>query len=128
VETENAQISEETIHQMVHEFYTEVREGPCLGPIFERRLDGQWPEHLERMCDFWSSVLLASGRFWGNPRETHSTLSNSGVRPAHFERWLYLFKGVIGRLFVEEAAKDIYLRAERMRNVLEPVTVNPAFA
>jgi hypothetical protein len=50
------------------------------------------------------------------------------VRPARFERWLYLFKGVIGRLFVEEAAKDIYLRAERMRNVLEPVTVNPAFA
>lgn len=127
METEKAQISEETIHQMVHEFYTEVRADPCLGPIFERRLDGQWPGHLERMCDFWSSVLLASGRFWGNPRETHSTLSNSGVRPAHFERWLYLFKGVIGRLFVEEAAKDIYLRAERMRNVLEPVTVKPIF-
>ena len=80
------------------------------------------------MCDFWSGVLLASGRFQGNPRETHSTLSNSGVRPAHFERWLYLFKGVVGRIFTEEEARDIYQRAERMRHVLEPVTVKPAFA
>jgi hemoglobin len=125
---EKAHINEETIHQMVHQFYDEVREDPCLGPIFERRLHGQWPEHLARMCDFWSGVLLASGRFQGNPRETHSTLSNSGVRPAHFERWLYLFKGVVGRIFTEEEARDIYQRAERMRHVLEPVTVKPAFA
>lgn len=128
VETEKAAISEESIHQMVHQFYDEVREDPCLGPIFERRLHGQWPEHLARMCDFWSSVLLASGRFQGNPRETHSTLSNSGVRPAHFERWLYLFKGVIGQIFTAEAAGDIYQRATRMRHVLEPVTVKSVFA
>ncbi len=126
--TDKAQISEETIHLMVHEFYAEVREDPCLGPIFERRLHGQWPEHLARMCDFWSSVLLSSGRFCGNPRETHSTLSNSGVRPAHFERWLYLFKGVVERIFTAEAARDIYRRAEHMRNVLEPVAIKPVFA
>ncbi len=128
MQAERVQISEESIQRMVHEFYTEVRADPCLGPIFERRLHKQWPEHLERMCDFWSSVLLASGRFWGNPRETHSTLTGSGVRPAHFERWLYLFKGVLQRIFVAEAAADIYTRAERMSEVLKPVTVKPIFA
>ena len=113
---------------MVHEFYSEVRADPCLGPIFERRLHTHWPEHLERMRDFWSSVRLASGRFYGNPRESHSTLMGSGVRPAHFERWLYLFKGVLQRIFVASAAADIYARAERMSEVLKPVAIKPVFA
>lgn len=90
---------------MVHEFYSEVRADPCLGPIFERRLHTHWPEHLERMRDFWSSV-----------------------RPAHFERWLYLFKGVLQRIFVASAAADIYARAERMSEVLKPVAIKPVFA
>ncbi len=82
-------IDEAMIARVVHAFYVDVRRDPALGPIFARALEGQWDEHLAKLCDFWSSVLLMSGRFKGTPMTTHLALPD--LRATHFARWLHLF-------------------------------------
>ena len=61
------EISEHGIGRLVDEFYAKVRADPELAPIFERAIPGDWGPHLTKMRDFWSSVLLTSGRYKGNP-------------------------------------------------------------
>jgi hemoglobin len=82
-------IDEDMIHRLVHAFYGRVRADADLGPIFDRVIGQEWDAHLAKMCDFWSSVMLTSGRYKGNPMIAHMRLKM--VRPAHFERWLELF-------------------------------------
>ena len=64
-------VSEEGIGLLVDHFYAKVRVDPVLGPIFERVLRGKWGSHLETMRNFWSSVMLTSGRYKGAPVPAH---------------------------------------------------------
>ena len=43
--------SVESISQLVHGFYGDVRRDPLLGPVFEQALHGQWDTHLQRLVD-----------------------------------------------------------------------------
>jgi hemoglobin len=52
------------IERLVRAFYKSARRDPLIGPIFERHVR-DWDAHLARMCDFWSSVALMSGRYHG---------------------------------------------------------------
>ena len=111
-------ITEENIRQMVTHFYHNVRQDGLLNPIFAAQIrDEEWPHHLERMCDFWSSVLLTTGRFHGNPRAVHAQLAD--ITPEHFDRWLQLFERTLENTFDNETAAGILDRARRMRFVLQ---------
>ena len=113
----DARPTEIQIRRFVDAFYEEVRLDPELGPIFDGRIAGHWDEHLARMVDFWSSILLASGRYEGNPREKHAAVP--GIRSEHFDRWLALFEVVLFRELEEPIARDVLARAQRMRLVLD---------
>ena len=63
----DAGVTEPMIHDLVHGFYAKARVDPALGPIFDRVVVGNWDVHLEKMCAFWSSVMLMTGRFNGSP-------------------------------------------------------------
>lgn len=115
-------VDEGAIREMVERFYGRVQEDDLLGPVFARHMSADWPEHLDRMVDFWSSVLLASGRFRGNPRAKHDAIP--GLTPDHFDRWLELFEEEVMRLFPEHVGQDILGRARRMRVVLDPTSSN----
>ena len=80
-------IDETMIERLVHRFYARVRDDSVLGPIFEERIV-DWGRHLDRMCTFWSSVALMSGRYHGQPMQAHLSLP---VHADHFDRWLNLF-------------------------------------
>jgi hemoglobin len=56
------QISEDGIQRLVDEFYAKVRADPELVPIFNCAIPGDWGLHLATIRDFWSSVMLTSGR------------------------------------------------------------------
>jgi len=116
-------MTEEQIRSLVLAFYHRVREDERLGPIFEGQLGGRWASHLEKMCDFWSSVLLASGRFAGNPVDAHARLP--GLRPEHFDRWIELFRRTAVDTLPAEIAADVVGRAVRMRVVLERAACPP---
>ncbi len=60
-------LSDDAIRHLVDSFYAKVRADPELGPIFERAIPGDWGPHLATMHDFWSSIMLTSGRYKGNP-------------------------------------------------------------
>jgi hemoglobin len=47
-----------------------------------------WDAHLALLKDFWSTVLLTSGRYKGNPLLAHFRLPIEGE---HVARWLALF-------------------------------------
>lgn len=85
-------VTESMIRDLVHRFYAEVRIDPLLGPIFDRAIGGAWDEHLNKLWDFWSSVLLMTGRFKGTPMAVHVGIPDIGA--PHFQRWLDIFERV----------------------------------
>lgn len=85
-------VTESMIRDLVHRFYAEVRIDPLLGPIFDRAIGGAWDEHLNKLWDFWSSVLLMTGRFKGTPMAVHVGILDIGA--PHFQRWLDIFERV----------------------------------
>jgi hemoglobin len=80
-------ITEAEISNLVDRFYAKVRLDPQIGPIFNEAVEN-WPAHLDLLKDFWSSVLLTTGRYKGNPLLAHFRLP---IEEKHFERWLALF-------------------------------------
>jgi len=107
------QLDEDGITALVHRFYERVRDEPLLGPIFATRIDDdQWPRHLDKMVRFWSTVLLGSNSYLGNPMLLHGTLP--GLTHAHFDRWLELFREVAEEVMTPAVAAAVAQRAERM--------------
>lgn len=113
----SARITEPQIRTLVHSFYERVREDDMLGPVFEAHLAGRWDAHLAKMCDFWSSVLLATGRFRGNPVAAHRAIP--GISPEHFDRWIELFESTAFEVLPAPLATDVVGRSLRMRVALE---------
>jgi len=97
-------IDEHMIERLVHAFYGRVQADNVLGPIFVERI-ADWPAHLARMCAFWSSVTLMSGRYHGRPMQAHAPLPVEGT---HFDRWLELFAAT-ARDVCPPAAADLFI-------------------
>lgn len=111
------QISEDAIRRLVDEFYTKVRADPELAPIFNRAIPGDWGPHLRTMYDFWSSVMLKSGRYRGNPVAVH--LRVEGMELRLFDRWLELFGKTCDEIFTEDLAGAFRERATRIAESLK---------
>lgn len=107
-------IDEGLIRALVDDFYARVRSDPAIGPIFKARVEN-WEPHLETMRDFWSSVVLMSGRYKGKPIEAHMPL---GLRPTHFFRWLHLFEKAANDTCPPHAAQLFIDRAHKIARSL----------
>ena len=59
-------IDEAMIERLVRAFYRRARLDPLIGPVFEAKVQ-DWESYIERMCAFWSSVALMSGRYHEQP-------------------------------------------------------------
>lgn len=112
-----AGVTEEMIRDVVHAFYARVRRDSLLGPVFERVIGDGWDEHLEKLCDFWSSVLLMTGRFKGAPMVAHARIAEIG--PDHFMRWLALFRQTTAELCPPPAADLFALKAATIAKSLQ---------
>lgn len=112
-------IDEEMIETVVRTFYAKVRQDEFLGPVFAERI-ADWEPHLERMCAFWSSVALLTGRYSGRPMEKHMPLP---VDAAHFDRWLALFERTAHEVCAPAAAEHFI---ERARNIAQSLEVGVA--
>lgn len=105
------ELSEALVERLVGTFYGRIREDAVLGPIFESRLAGRWDLHLAAMVEFWSSVVLLTGRYRGRPHVAHQSLD---LLPEHFQRWLVLFESVVTELCTGPAAARFIDRAHRI--------------
>lgn len=117
IQDEPPAISEEQIAALVDTFYTRVRQDETLGPVFERAIGDEWGPHLARMRAFWSSLLLASGRYRGNPMLKHLMLLPR-IGQQHFERWLNLWRQTAADLLPPSAAAVFVKRAEAIADRL----------
>src|SRR5688572_23547947 len=105
-------ISEEDIRRLVDRFYAKVRADLELGPIFEAAIPGDWAPHLSTMRDFWSSVMLRTGRYKGHPVAVH--LRIDGMAPPLFDRWLELFGEACCESFAGGTAEAFRTKAARI--------------
>lgn len=103
-------VTEEAIRRQVHTFYARVRQDPVLGPIFHAAVE-DWDDHLAKLCDFWSSVLLATGRFRGSPMAAHAR--QPAIRDEHFALWLDLFERTAREVCPPQAA-DLFVEKSQM--------------
>lgn len=108
-------IDEEMIAALVRTFYARVRRDPLIGPIFEERVE-DWDAHIEKLCAFWSSVALMTGRYHGQPMRVHLPLP---VGEEHFNRWLALFEATATELCPPAAVAHFMERARRIADSLE---------
>ena len=113
-----AAVTETMIKALVDGFYARVRRDPALGPIFADAIDEDtWPVHLEKMYAFWSSVMLTSGRYKGDPVSAHRKVA--GIAPPLFGNWLDLFEATAADLFAPEVANRIVRTARRIAESLK---------
>lgn len=111
-----AGVTEEIIRDLVHTFYARVRRDPLIGPIFNAHV-ADWPEHLDKLCAFWSSVTLMTGRYKGTPMKVHAELP--GIGAEHFQCWLSLFRATAQEVCPEDAALLFIDRSERIAESLQ---------
>ena len=103
-------ITEEEISNLVDRFYAKVRRDDVIGPIFNAMID-DWPFHLAKLKDFWSTVMLRTGRYKGDPMMVHLPLP---LDPEHFHRWLTLFAETANEVMPPEHANSIILVSHRI--------------
>lgn len=118
---ERTGITEPMIAELVVEFYGRVRQDPLLAPVFTRVRD--WDDHLARLKDFWSSVVLTTGRYHGQPMRAHLPLPVAGD---HFDRWLDLFERTAQDVCPPEAAAHFIDKARRIADSFEMASATQA--
>ena len=116
-------LDEVMIHAVVHGFYDRIRSDELLGPVFNAKIaPEEWPPHLAKMCDFWSGMLLRTGRYQGRPLSPH--LAIPGLGEEHFRRWLTLFRDTVRSICPQEVA-DLFM--ERALRVAHSFRLSIAF-
>jgi hemoglobin len=116
-------ITEERLRALVELFYGRVRQDDLIGPVFNDAI-ADWPEHLEKLQAFWSSVMLTSGRYKGRPLPAHIKHGDR-IGPESFERWLALWRDATAELLPPAAAAAMQEKAAR---IAESLSLGIAFA
>jgi hemoglobin len=108
-------VDERLIAKLLRAFYDRVRVDPLIGPIFNARIQ-DWEPHLARIGDFWSAVMLRTGRYQGQPMRLHLPLP---IDATHFDRWLELFETTARELCSAAVAEQFTQRARTIGRSLE---------
>ena len=111
-DTTPASLTETDIAMLVDRFYEKVRRDPMLGAVFNPAVD-DWDEHKQLLTSFWSSVVLGTRSYRGNPMAAHRP---HDIRSEHFEHWLAMWRetavevlgGDRAAVFIEAATRIGY--------------------
>ena len=108
----HAELTESELASLIPRFYARVREDALIGPVFNAAI-ADWDDHLERLVAFWSSVMLTSGRYKGNPMAAH--LGQLGaITPPMFDRWLVIWAEVTSEVLPPPVAVALQGKAARI--------------
>jgi hemoglobin len=101
-------ITEAEISSLVDRFYAKVQLDPEIGPVFKEAIHN-WDAHLALLKDFWSTVLLATGKYKNNPLLAHFPLP---IEERYFARWLALFSETSNEVMPPAEAAIVLQKAE----------------
>ncbi|MFC5757842.1 DUF1971 domain-containing protein [Rhizobium sp. GCM10022189] len=104
-------LTDDRIAGVLRAFYARIRRDPSLARPFAVVED--WDEHITRLTDFWSSLMLTSGRYKGNPVAMHLVHTDK-IEPEMFARWLELWKKTTDELVPPETALQMQAKAARV--------------
>ncbi|CAN5485899.1 hypothetical protein BH10PSE4_BH10PSE4_44170 [soil metagenome] len=114
--TQAAEI-EAALPALLERFYERVRADAELGPVFDDGVE-DWNHHLGTLADFWSSVMLTSGRYKGNPIAVH--LRHAARIPSElFSRWLALWAETTNAMMSPPVAAAMQAKAGRIAQSLD---------
>lgn len=101
------------IRLLVENFYDDVRADERLSIIFNAKIGDHWDAHIDRLVDFWCTVMLATNQYRGNVFGTHMAIGG-GIDRDHFVRWLALFDKNTSALFDEAICEEFMKVARRI--------------
>jgi truncated hemoglobin YjbI/tellurite resistance-related uncharacterized protein len=110
-------LTQAQLGELIPRFYARVRADDLIGPLFNSAVH-DWPEHLDKLVRFWSSVMLRSGTYEGNPAAEHIKHARA-ITPEMFERWLAIWKDVTGEVLPPEHAAELQRMAGRIAESLQ---------
>lgn len=132
------EIDDRTIKLLVDHFYGKIIEDDLLGPVFRDAIGADlddWGDHLTIMYRFWSSVMLTTGRYKGNPVKVHMELVDQ-VEPHFFDQWLTLWTEASEEIFEKDIAVSFQKKARSIAQSLsfmmfekfmpDPLSARPA--
>ena len=107
------------IDDLLHRFYARALQDETIGYVFEiAELDLE--RHLPIIGDFWETLLFGTKSYQKhgrNPLQIHGELNlKTPLLPAHFRRWLEIFRATIDESFSGERADFAKSRAEAIAN------------
>ncbi len=113
-------ITEESIKSVVDSFYIKIRSDPLLSPIFEQAIGTEasdWAPHMEIMYAFWSSLMLGTKRYGGNPFKKHKDLPPFDKKL--FDHWLELFEETVRQWHTPEIAELYKMKSQMIARSLK---------
>ncbi|EJN05976.1 DUF1971 domain-containing protein [Phyllobacterium sp. YR531] len=110
-------MDEAALPNLLEVFYDRVRKDALLGPVFNAAIE-DWPGHLSQLADFWSSVMLTTGRYKGNPAMKHAVHAKQ-ISPEMFDRWLALWTLTTDEMLPQKSAHAIQDKARRIAETLK---------
>ncbi len=106
--------TEADIKKLVDSFYDKVNQDALLAPIFNDLSKVNWETHLPIMYRFWSSILLGTSSYSGQPFPKHAFLP---IDHTHFAQWLFLFHETLTENFQGPVVEEAKLRAANIARI-----------
>lgn len=119
MEVQKRDIQDETdVNLLVNRFYIKVRNDGILDVVFAPVIKNNWDVHLKLMVDFWSTLLLYTRKYNGDPLPKHLPLE---ISKEHFDRWIQLFNETVDELFAGVIAENAKKRASSIAKIMKAV-------
>lgn len=101
-------ITRENIHRFVVVFYEKVMVDNEVGSFFidvlgEDINNKKWQEHIEILTEFWCSMVLKDGDYYGSAFAPHAAMK--GLKRETFERWLVILDETLDEIYDKGSSK-----------------------
>lgn len=106
----------EDVSTLVHRFYEKVRADAEIGHFFNTTIT-DWPEHMEKLTDFWETNLFFVQKYRGNPLQVHAELDKDKgytITDYHFGIWLRHWIATLDTYFIGPNAEKAKQRARNI--------------
>lgn len=112
--------SREHIIELVNTFYDKVKKDETIGHIFHDIIGADWSHHLPIMYDFWTTILLHTAAYSGNPVKKHIDIDKRiRLEEKHYKRWQELWNETVDALFQGAVAEEAKKRAALMIQLID---------
>lgn len=119
----SGKVSEAQLDRAIPGFYARVRDDALIGPVSDSAI-GDWQQHLGKLVDFWSTIMLTSGRYKGSPVATHLKHLPT-ITPPMFDRWRMLWTEVTAGILPPTTAAALQGKAARISESLKLARLPP---